>query len=83
MLLSMRMQVRTPCYTHARLSGLVAAPACLSLTFCCACQVVGLDKKKRYHGRFEELMGLATEVFNKLLERATEVPRNYIIDQTK
>ena len=39
--------------------------------------------QRRRSNRFEALMPLATQVFTVLLERATKVARNYIIDQTK
>lgn len=46
-------------------------------------QVMGLARKANYSGRFEKLMNLASNVFNKLVDRAAETPRNYILDQTK
>lgn len=44
---------------------------------------MGLARKANYSGRFEKLMNLASNVFNKLVDRAAETPRNYILDQTK
>ncbi|KAJ7556381.1 hypothetical protein O6H91_05G080200 [Diphasiastrum complanatum] len=45
-------------------------------------KVPGLTKKRNYEQRFELLMERATEIFNKLLERAANTNRNYILDQT-
>ena len=45
-------------------------------------RVDGLSRKRNYHGRWEELIRLCTECFNKLLELASSRRRNYILDQT-
>lgn len=45
-------------------------------------KVPGLLRKKNYGERFERLMDRATTIFNQLLVRATNCPRNYILDQT-
>ncbi|KAK7302692.1 hypothetical protein RJT34_13587 [Clitoria ternatea] len=45
-------------------------------------KVPGLLRKNNYGERFDLLMDRATEIFNILLSRASNVPRNYIIDQT-
>jgi heterogeneous nuclear ribonucleoprotein U-like protein 1 len=44
--------------------------------------VPGLLRKNNYGERFERLMDYATWIFNKLLTRAANTPRNFIIDQT-
>ena len=45
-------------------------------------RVDGLSRKRNYNGRWEELIRLCTECFNKLLELAASRRRNYILDQT-
>ncbi|PNT61942.1 hypothetical protein BRADI_5g23242v3 [Brachypodium distachyon] len=45
-------------------------------------KVPGLLRKHNYGERFDRLRDHATAIFNKLLDRAAKVPRNYIIDQT-
>eukprot|EP00249_Psilotum_nudum_P019851 c27447_g1_i1 orf=687-2546(-) len=45
-------------------------------------KVPGLMRKKNYGERFDRLMDRATKIFNKLVERAASIPRNYIMDQT-
>lgn len=45
-------------------------------------KVPGLLRKNNYGERFERLMDCATWIFNKLLTRAANTPRNFIIDQT-
>ena len=45
-------------------------------------RVEGLSRKRNYTGRWEELIRLCTECFNKLLEFASCRRRNYILDQT-
>ncbi|KAL2341957.1 hypothetical protein Fmac_009897 [Flemingia macrophylla] len=45
-------------------------------------QVPGLLRKNNYGERFDLLMDRATGIFNILLSRAANIPRNYIIDQT-
>lgn len=45
-------------------------------------QVPGLLRKQNYGERFDRLMDRATGIFNTLLDRATKVARNYILDQT-
>ncbi|GAU33528.1 hypothetical protein TSUD_386730 [Trifolium subterraneum] len=45
-------------------------------------KVPGLLRKKNYGERFDRLMDKATAMFNVILSRAANVPRNYIIDQT-
>uniref|UniRef100_M1C1B0 Heterogeneous nuclear ribonucleoprotein U 1 n=1 Tax=Solanum tuberosum TaxID=4113 RepID=M1C1B0_SOLTU len=45
-------------------------------------KVPGLQRKQNYGGRFERLMDRATGIFNTLLSRASQIPRNFIIDQT-
>lgn len=42
----------------------------------------GLLRKQNYGERFDRLMDRATGIFNTLLSRAANTPRNYIIDQT-
>ena len=42
----------------------------------------GLLRKNNYGERFDRLMDCATWIFNKLLTRAANTPRNFIIDQT-
>ncbi|GJN26299.1 hypothetical protein PR202_gb14221 [Eleusine coracana subsp. coracana] len=41
-----------------------------------------LLRKNNYGERFDRLMDHATTIFNTLLTRAANIPRNYIIDQT-
>lgn len=45
-------------------------------------KVPGLLRKQNYGERFDRLMDRATGIFNTLLDRATKVARNYILDQT-
>ena len=45
-------------------------------------QVPGLLRRNNYGERFDLLMDRATRIFNVLLSRAANIPRNYIIDQT-
>ncbi|MCD7455995.1 hypothetical protein HAX54_030422 [Datura stramonium] len=45
-------------------------------------KVPGLLRKHNYGERFERLMERATGIFNTLLSRASQIPRNFIIDQT-
>ncbi|CAN6241051.1 unnamed protein product [Urochloa humidicola] len=45
-------------------------------------KVPGLLRKNNYGERFDRLMECATWIFNKLLTRAANTPRNYILDQT-
>jgi len=45
-------------------------------------QVPGLLRRNNYGERFDLLMDRATGIFNILLSRAANIPRNYIIDQT-
>ena len=56
---------------------------CVSFLILLRLQVTGLARKANYSGRFEKLMTLASGVFNKLVDRAADTPRNYILDQTK
>ena len=44
-------------------------------------QVTGLQRKRNYHGRWEQLIKQATQILNKLFILAARQPRNYIIDQ--
>jgi len=44
--------------------------------------VPGLLRKNNYGERFDRLMDCATWIFNKLLTRAANTRRNFIIDQT-
>ncbi|TKY71624.1 Heterogeneous nuclear ribonucleoprotein U protein 1 [Spatholobus suberectus] len=45
-------------------------------------RVPGLLRRNNYGERFDLLMDRATGIFNILLSRAANIPRNYIIDQT-
>ncbi|KAI4296621.1 hypothetical protein L6164_036567 [Bauhinia variegata] len=45
-------------------------------------KVPGLLRKNNYGERFDHLMDRATGIFNILISRAANTPRNYIIDQT-
>ncbi|XP_028202218.1 heterogeneous nuclear ribonucleoprotein U-like protein 1 isoform X2 [Glycine soja] len=45
-------------------------------------KVPGLLRRNNYGERFDLLMDRATRIFNILLSRAANIPRNYIIDQT-
>ncbi|KAG0494542.1 hypothetical protein HPP92_005536 [Vanilla planifolia] len=45
-------------------------------------KVPGLLRKRNYGERFDLLMDRATGIFNTLLARAANTPRNYILDQT-
>ncbi|KAL5096588.1 hypothetical protein RYX36_000915 [Vicia faba] len=45
-------------------------------------KVPGLLRKNNYGERFDRLMDKATSMFNVILSRAANIPRNYIIDQT-
>ncbi|XP_027931572.1 heterogeneous nuclear ribonucleoprotein U-like protein 1 isoform X3 [Vigna unguiculata] len=45
-------------------------------------KVPGLLRRNNYGERFDLLMDRATGIFNILLSRAANIPRNYIIDQT-
>lgn len=50
----------------------------------CRSQLTGAKRRSGWAmGRFEAMMSVATQVLGVLLERASRVPRNYIIDQTK
>ncbi|GAX80589.1 hypothetical protein CEUSTIGMA_g8026.t1 [Chlamydomonas eustigma] len=44
--------------------------------------VIDQMKVPRHNGRFEGIMAIATEIFKVLLQRASQVPRNFILDQT-
>ncbi|XP_058749807.1 uncharacterized protein LOC131622786 isoform X1 [Vicia villosa] len=45
-------------------------------------KVPGLLRKNNYGERFDRLMDRASAMFNIILSRAANIPRNYIIDQT-
>ncbi|XP_058749785.1 uncharacterized protein LOC131622760 [Vicia villosa] len=45
-------------------------------------KVPGLLRKNNYGERFDRLMDRASAMFNVILSRAANIPRNYIIDQT-
>ncbi|XP_058749850.1 uncharacterized protein LOC131622839 [Vicia villosa] len=45
-------------------------------------KVPGLLRKNNYGERFDRLMDKASSMFNVILSRAANIPRNYIIDQT-
>lgn len=45
-------------------------------------KVPGLMRKRNYGERFERFMDRASKIFNQLLARAANTPRNYILDQT-
>ncbi|CAG5120581.1 unnamed protein product [Candidula unifasciata] len=45
-------------------------------------RVMGLPRKRNYHGRWEVLIGKATTCLNKLFAIAAKRRRNYILDQT-
>ncbi|XP_058749852.1 uncharacterized protein LOC131622844 [Vicia villosa] len=45
-------------------------------------KVPGLLRKNNYGERFDRLMDKASKMFNVILSRAANIPRNYIIDQT-
>ena len=44
-------------------------------------QVMGLPRKKNYHGRWDQLIAMCTRCLNTLLDMACKRRRNYIIDQ--
>ena len=46
------------------------------------CKVMGLARKRNYHGRWDALIKQATDVLNKEFKIAERRPRNYILDQT-
>lgn len=45
-------------------------------------RVMGLPRKRNYHGRWEVLIDKATKCLNKLFTLAARRKRNYILDQT-
>ncbi|XP_037091309.1 heterogeneous nuclear ribonucleoprotein U-like protein 1, partial [Pollicipes pollicipes] len=45
-------------------------------------KVMGLPRKKNYHGRWDQLIAMCTRCLNTLLDMACKRRRNYIIDQT-
>lgn len=45
-------------------------------------KVMGLPRKKNYHGRWDQLIAMCTRCLNTLLEMASKRRRNFIIDQT-
>lgn len=45
-------------------------------------KVMGLPRKKNYHGRWDVLIDKATKCLNKLFEIAQKKHRNFILDQT-
>ncbi|XP_043238720.1 heterogeneous nuclear ribonucleoprotein U-like protein 1 isoform X1 [Amphibalanus amphitrite] len=45
-------------------------------------KVMGLPRKKNYHGRWDQLIAMCTRCLNTLLDMASKRRRNYIIDQT-
>ncbi|XP_041363926.1 YLP motif-containing protein 1-like [Gigantopelta aegis] len=45
-------------------------------------RVMGLPRKRNYHGRWENLIDKATKCLNKLFLVASKKKRNYILDQT-
>lgn len=45
-------------------------------------KIMGLNRKRNYHGRFDALMDEASKVHSKLLQIAQKCSRNFILDQT-
>lgn len=45
-------------------------------------KVMGLPRKRNYHGRWEVLIKMATKCINKMFEIGSKLRRNYILDQT-
>ena len=44
-------------------------------------RVMGLSRKRNYHGRWETLIAQSTQCFERLLKMAVRRKRNYILDQ--
>ncbi|KAG8184443.1 hypothetical protein JTE90_026361 [Oedothorax gibbosus] len=45
-------------------------------------KVMGLPRKRNYHGRWDVLIQMATKCLNKMFEIGSKLKRNYILDQT-
>lgn len=45
-------------------------------------KVMGLPRKRNYHGRWDVLIEMSTKCLNKMLQLASKRKRNYILDQT-
>ena len=54
---------------------------CLEILVLFVRQVMGLARKRNYHGRWDVLIDLSTKCLNKMLEMAAHKKRNYILDQ--
>lgn len=65
--------------THPVHHGALTLQSVFSLTILQVLEII----KRQSSALYEEVMGIASDVFNTLLERAVKLQRNYILDQAK